>query len=208
MTLSRPVDLRRIAEWTDTTIDSIQALNPELRRWTTPVKDHDYELKVPAGMGQRVQARLAEASSADLASLKWYTVKGGDTLPGIARRLHVSRVDLAEANYLPERSRVRTGEKLMVPYEATVLMAARTERSTPVAESRRTVADAGVTAQAAATSARVKLTYTVRQGDTLSSIARLYRTTVSAIRTWNRMPDARIAAGDRITIFAAKRTNE
>ena len=32
----RPVDLRRVAEWADTTIDAIQALNPELRRWTTP----------------------------------------------------------------------------------------------------------------------------------------------------------------------------
>jgi len=26
-------------------IDQIQALNPELRRWTTPVKGHGYELK-------------------------------------------------------------------------------------------------------------------------------------------------------------------
>ena len=31
VTLPRPVDLRRVAEWTDTTIDEIQALNPELR---------------------------------------------------------------------------------------------------------------------------------------------------------------------------------
>ena len=51
VTLPRPVDLRRVAEWTDTTIDEIQALNPELRRWTTPVKDTQYELKVPAGTG-------------------------------------------------------------------------------------------------------------------------------------------------------------
>jgi peptidoglycan lytic transglycosylase D len=41
VTLPRPVDLRRVAEWTDTTIDQIQALNPELRRWTTPVGDDD-----------------------------------------------------------------------------------------------------------------------------------------------------------------------
>src|SRR4029450_777590 len=30
--LPRAVDLRRVAEWTGTTIDEIQALNPELRR--------------------------------------------------------------------------------------------------------------------------------------------------------------------------------
>ena len=51
VTLPRPVDLRRVAEWTDTTIDEIQALNPELRRWTTPVRDDAYALKVPVGHG-------------------------------------------------------------------------------------------------------------------------------------------------------------
>ena len=58
VTLPRPVDLRRVAEWVDTSIDEIQALNPELRRWTTPVKDTQYELKVPAGTAEQVKARL------------------------------------------------------------------------------------------------------------------------------------------------------
>ena len=61
MTLPRPVDLRRVAEWTDTTIDEIQALNPELRRWTTPVRDTQYELKVPVGTSGVVMARLDES---------------------------------------------------------------------------------------------------------------------------------------------------
>ena len=38
VTVPRAIDLRRVAEWTGTSIDEIQALNPELRRWTTPVK--------------------------------------------------------------------------------------------------------------------------------------------------------------------------
>ena len=52
-----PVDLRRVAEWADTTIDEIQALNPELRRWTTPVRDDAYELKVPVGTAEIVTAQ-------------------------------------------------------------------------------------------------------------------------------------------------------
>ena len=40
----RAIDLRRAAEWTGRSIDEIQALNPELRRWTTPIKA-EYELK-------------------------------------------------------------------------------------------------------------------------------------------------------------------
>ena len=57
VTLPQPVDLRRVAEWTSTPVDAIQALNPELRRWTTPVRDTDYELKVPEGTADIVSAR-------------------------------------------------------------------------------------------------------------------------------------------------------
>ncbi len=53
--LVKPVDLRRIAEWADTTIDKIQALNPELRRWTTPVRDTHDELE---GAGGHLRIRL------------------------------------------------------------------------------------------------------------------------------------------------------
>ncbi|PYR33274.1 MAG: hypothetical protein DMF93_25610, partial [Acidobacteria bacterium] len=138
VTLPRPVDLRRVAEWTDSPIDEIQALNPELRRWTTPVKATHYELKVPVGTAGIVEAKLADAPPADLASLKYYTVKRGDTLPLIARKLHVNKADLAEANYLSATARVGAGQKLMVPHEATVLMAARTDRPVPATEARRT----------------------------------------------------------------------
>ena len=51
----RAVDLRRVAEWAGYPVDEIQALNPELRRWTTPVKYPDYEVKVPVGSADRPQ---------------------------------------------------------------------------------------------------------------------------------------------------------
>jgi len=202
VTLPRPVDLRRVAEWTDSSIDEIQALNPELRRWTTPVRDTNYELKVPAGMADVVAARLTDAPSVDLASLKFYTVKRGDTLPLIARKLHVSKADLAEANYLPALARVTAGQKLMVPNEAGVLMAARTDRQAPATEARSTVAHAGQLAEPAEMSNRVKASYAVKRGDTLASIARLYSTTVASIRNWNpRLSGGQLAAGQRLTIY-------
>jgi membrane-bound lytic murein transglycosylase D len=201
VTLPRPVDLRRIAEWTGSTIDDIQLLNPELRRWTTPVKDTGYELKVPDGTAQRVLDQLAEAPATDLASLKYYTVKRGDTLPLIARKLNVSKADLAEANYLAVTARLNAGQKLMVPHEATVLMAARAERGVPVAEARRTVAETGQLAEAT-TSNRVKTVYQVKRGDTLASIARLFETTVASIKTWNpRLPSDRVTTGQRLTVY-------
>ena len=203
VTLPRPVDLRRVAEWTDSSIDEIQALNPELRRWTTPVRDKQYELKVPAGTADKVSARLADAPAADLASLKFYTVKKGDTLPLIAGKLHVSKADLAEANYLQASARVNAGQKLMVPSEVTVLMAARTDRQAPNTESRTTVAHAGQLAEPSANSNRVKASYAVKRGDSLASIARLYKTTVASIKSWNpRLPGGgQLAAGQRLTVY-------
>jgi membrane-bound lytic murein transglycosylase D len=202
VTLPRAVDLRRVAEWTESDIDQIQALNPELRRWTTPVKDNDYELKVPTGTGDIVLAKLADAPAIELASLKYYTVKRGDTLALIARKMHVSKADLAEANDLRLTARVGAGQKLVVPHEATVLMAARTDRTTPPAEARATVAGSGQLAQAAANSNRVKSSYEVRRGDTLASIAALFKTSVASLRTWNpRLASTHLTAGQRLTVY-------
>ncbi len=61
VTLSAAVDLRRIAEWIGTSVKAIQDLNPELRRWLTPVRATYYHLKVPRGTGDIVRAHLAPA---------------------------------------------------------------------------------------------------------------------------------------------------
>jgi membrane-bound lytic murein transglycosylase D len=202
ITLPRAVDLRRVAEWTDRSIDEIQTLNPELRRWTTPVTETAYELKVPAGTGDIVLTKLADAPAVDLVSLKYYTVKRGETLATIARKLRVSRANLAEANDLRVTARVAAGRKLIVPHEATVLMAARADRSVPVADSRSTVGEAGQLAQAAATSSRVKTFYQVKKGDTLGSIANLFKTSVASLKTWNpRIPGDRVTTGQRLTVY-------
>ena len=96
VTLPRPVDLRRVAEWADTTIDEIQALNPELRRWTTPVRDEAYELKVPVGTADVVRAQAAKRRRVRTwPRLKWYTVKKGETLA----------LDRAQAQRQPDGSR-------------------------------------------------------------------------------------------------------
>jgi membrane-bound lytic murein transglycosylase D len=136
----------------------------------------------------------------DLASLRWYTVKRGETLPLIARKLRVGKADLADANYLKGTARVNTGQKLMVPHEATGLMAARTERSVPVAEARTIVAEP-VRLATAANSDRVKTTYQVKRGDTLASIARIFKTTVASLQRWNKLPGSHIVPGERLTIY-------
>jgi membrane-bound lytic murein transglycosylase D len=202
----KAVDLRRVAEWTGSDIDAIQALNPELRRWTTPVR-YEYEVKVPLGTGETLRGRLAEASETELTAVKWYTVRRGETLRTIARKLKVNRADLADANHLSTSSRVRAGQSLIIPRAPATVLAARSDRPAPPAiAASRSITDGvdDAPAMKATSGTLARTTYRVRRGDTLSSIARLYNTTVAKIKSWNRMRGNRINAGERLTIFAAR----
>jgi membrane-bound lytic murein transglycosylase D len=204
VTMPQATDLRRVAEWTGSTVDEIQALNPELRRWTTPVKYPKYEMKVPTGTADRLTAKLAEASPADFSAFKWYTAKKGETLLTVARRFGVSRTDVAEANNLTAKSRLRPGQELMIPRAPATLLAARTERAVPTAVASRAIAEP-VQSAAVTTPARVEhLTYKVKRGDTLFSIAQLFDTTVAKIKSWNRLSTNRIAPGAKLKILASR----
>jgi membrane-bound lytic murein transglycosylase D len=199
VTLPRAMDLRRVAEWTGASIDDIQALNPELRRWTTPVRNKDFALKVPVGTGGKLEARMAGATPADFNALKWYTVRGGESLTTIARKLRVSRVDLAEANGLSIKSRVRGGQELIIPRAPATLLAARTERAAPAEAASRPLSGSA-TVSAPSTRAQSQIVYRVKRGDTLSSIARLFDTTVARLKTLNKLRGNALAVGARLKI--------
>lgn len=207
VTLSAAVDLRRIAEWLDTPVQAIQSLNPELRRWTTPVRATDYELKVPDGTGDIVRAHLAQTDPDDLAPLNWHTVKKGETLLSIARKLKVNRIDLAEANYLSTKAKVQAGQRLIIPRAPALLLASGPDNPPPLTESRPV--EAVVTASNAPDAGQPRQTsliYRVKRGDTLFSIAKLYRTTVASLKTWNRLRTNSIQVGQRLTIFTERTT--
>lgn len=194
------VDLRRVAEWTGTSIDEIQALNPELRRWTTPVRYPDYEVKVPVGRGDALLARLRDARQLELASLKWYTVRRGESLASIAKKLGVSRADLAEANGVSTRARVRTGQQLIIPRApaAPILAASTPGSGNPAAASAPTVVAAS--ARRTSDGDDTQVVYRVKRGDTLYRIASAHAVSVADLKAWNRLRSDRLSIGDRLTI--------
>jgi membrane-bound lytic murein transglycosylase D len=220
--VSDPIDLRLVAEWTNAPIDDIETLNPELRRWTTPVRSPKYEIKLPVGSGDAFRARLAEAPPESLNAFQWHSVKRGETLLSISRKLKVRQADLAEANSLTLRSRVQPGQQLIIPRAPTTLLAARPENPAPdepvVAESRPAPAaktTATISPKPAAVSPTAdnaepqRIVHRVKRGDTLSSIARLYNTTIASLKSWNTrvIHGNQIKIGDRLTIFASRAAN-
>ena len=228
VTLSTPVDLRRVAEWAGVSLQAIQDLNPELRRWTTPLRMSPYELKVPEGSAEAIRDHVAEADPLELSPLNRHTVKKGETLLSISRKLQVTRTDLAEANYLSTKAQLRAGQSLIIPRAPSLLLAGSkapdsVEASAATAgsasplpdvvqstDSGRTIKTSARTpaagaAKPAAGSAPVKVVHRVKAGETLTSIARTYGTTVAAVKETNRLRTNTIQTGQRLSIVT-KRT--
>ena len=133
-------------------------------------------------------------------SLNWYSVKRGETLATVARKHGVKRSDLAEANNLKVNAAVRSGQNLIIPREPASLIASRTERPAPVTVTSRSIAvPASVEATNRPSPSR-PVTYRVKRGDTLSSIAQLFDTTVAKLRSLNRLDSNDISVGDRLTV--------
>jgi membrane-bound lytic murein transglycosylase D len=202
--LASAVDLRRIAEWTGTPMETIQALNPELRRWTTPLRASEYEIAVPEGTADFLKERLTLADPADLSPVDRHTVKKGDTLLSIAKKLKVTRADLAEANYLKTTAKLSVGQQLIIPRAPKLpvhgdgVLLARADAGTGSDEQSRGAAGKATAGQTAAE----RTYHRVKAGETLFSIARLYRTSVALLQEWNGLTGSSIRAGQRLTVHA------
>jgi membrane-bound lytic murein transglycosylase D len=196
--LPAALDLRRLSAWIGTPVEEIRGLNPELRQWTTPLGVSNYVLKVPDGTGDILRAHLDQSDPASLTSIDHHTVKKGETLISVAKKLRVTRAELAEANRLSIRAKLQPGQQLIIPRapalpDGTAVTVA--EAGAPAPEVVRASAEVEEAPQAP----RV---HRVRRGDTLFSVARLYRTTVESLKVWNRLRSDTIKVGQRLTIRA------
>jgi membrane-bound lytic murein transglycosylase D len=205
--LPAAIDLRRLSAWIGTPVETIRVLNPELRQWTTPLRAADYSLKIPEGTGDILRAHFQQTDPARLTTFNWHTVRKGETLASVAKKLKVTRAELAEANYLSIRARLQIGQQLIIP-RAPVLPDLLDPTSSDIvqvarkpAETEGAAAEVVAVKQTAAATAPATRVHQVKRGDTLFSIARLYRTTVSAIKGWNRLKSDSIQVGQRLRIF-------
>ncbi|HEX7280689.1 MAG TPA: LysM peptidoglycan-binding domain-containing protein, partial [Vicinamibacterales bacterium] len=202
------LDLRRVAEWAGVPMDDIQKLNPEFRRWTTPVKKGEYTVKVPEGAAERVKAGLATSAPNQLNALQFHTVKRGETLATIARKLRVNRTDLAEANYLRVNSRVAVGARLVIPRMPSAALLARASAASAEMEKTAESIVADVLENTSAVEPLVEnrapvktvRTYTVRRGDTLYKIAQRFGKTVNQLKAWNKLRTTNLQVGTRLVL--------
>jgi LysM repeat protein len=119
-------------------------------------------------------------------------VARGQTLSSVARMYGAKAADIASANGLGSGKRLARGTELIIPVSARGAATVRTASVSPDTRSRPTSADLS--------ERKASLSYTVKEGDTLTSIASRFRTTVRQIMAWNKLRGTHLSAGNTLTI--------
>ena len=193
------VDLRVIAECAGTEVDRIQLLNPELRRLATPA-GRAWNVKVPTGAAAPAAECLANLPAEKRVTFRTHVVVRGQTLASLGKLYGTSPAAIADANGLKGKVLAK-GAELIIPIDPRSAPVRRASADVRTANVRTADAQVGPRARPAGDSGR-RITYKVRRGDTLGTIATKYRTTVQQLKVWNRMRGTRLAAGDMLTLYA------
>lgn len=192
--LNKPVKLSTLAARLGISSESLIALNPELRHDSTP--NYDYELRVPMGYGEKLQACLTELPNwiPPDAVYGWHTVKKGETLGLIARRYHTSVQAIARLNNLKKTTLIYPGQKLKIPGRSQGLESDENEQSQMSAVTRGS-SDPGL-----ASPSNKIITYLVKPGDTLFQIAKTYGVSVEKIKKDNGLESDALSVGQKLII--------
>jgi membrane-bound lytic murein transglycosylase D len=188
VTTSDALPLDTIAEWAEVPVNQLRELNPALRRGVTPSRS-TYELKVPVGTAATIQTRLETYT--DFEPYRFHVVKPGETMNSIAKKYGITAKQLRDMNDL-RTSKVKARQELRIPISTRPVPASTSAATTGATRS--------ATPKPIASNANAALTYRVRSGDTLYSIARQFDTTVEILKRLNGLPGDRIKIGDRLTV--------
>ncbi|MFL6214298.1 MAG: transglycosylase SLT domain-containing protein [Blastocatellia bacterium] len=133
--LPAQTDMKVVADLIGVPYDTIQNLNPELRRGVSP-PGQSYSIRLPKGMKKQFEIAYADlpddqrvkrisVPAEDVAERSYrpayrtqmasYTVRRGDTMASLARRYGVSVKEIARMNRLSSRGELRKGQTVRIP---------------------------------------------------------------------------------------------
>lgn len=172
--------LRFIAEATDTSLEYLRDLNPELRRDTTP-QGESYAVRVPPGRGRTLVALLKRIPPDQRNSIRFVRVAPGENLATIAAR---TGANLAQLQSLNEGIEIKPGSRIVVPVGSVKnVVMARPTAAGSTAPAKRLV--------------RVR----ARQGETVAQIAARHGASADEVARLNGVAaNAPLAAGREIIV--------
>ncbi|MBI3545198.1 MAG: transglycosylase SLT domain-containing protein [Gammaproteobacteria bacterium] len=181
------VDLGVVAKLVDLPIDDLHNINPGYTRWATDPKGPHY-LLVPIDKKDALVAGLSNLPENERIQWLHHSVKRGETISEISRRYGLNIEAVRTANNL-RSNLLRTGQDLMIPYSARsmtppVVHAAYREPSARIAASGEPII------------------HRVRNGETITSIARRYNVLVRQVLNWNLIEaDDVLRLGQKLKIW-------
>jgi membrane-bound lytic murein transglycosylase D len=180
--VANATSLQLIAEATDSSVDYIRAINPELRRDTTP-KGEAYSVRVPGGKGQQFYAILKRIPADRRDSARVISVAPGEDLQNVANRTGVS---LAQLQAMNSGVDLKSTTKVVVPSSSVRLTSwRRAKPGTPESTS------------SALTKVRA------RKGDTIARIAAARNLDANEVARLNGVtPEVELRAGQEIRLPA------
>jgi membrane-bound lytic murein transglycosylase D len=147
VTTDYAIDLRLVADLTNSTVSDIVALNPALLRLATP-SDISYDLHIPEGTKQTYTERLQDIPEQNRASWRFHVVKEGETLDQIAASYHSHATEISSYNELKPTQQIEAGDELVIPIAAGSAPAGQQRYTLRRSDTLVTVADRfGVTVE-------------------------------------------------------------
>ncbi|KAA1046041.1 murein transglycosylase D [Pseudocitrobacter sp. 73] len=179
--LDSPVEMKQLADMAGISVNKLKTFNAGVKGSTLGASGPKYVM-VPQKHADQLRESLA---SGDIAAVqptlvadntplqsRSYKVRSGDTLSGIASRLGVSASDLKQWNNL-RGNNLKIGQSLTVGAGNSAAQLAKNSDS---------------------------ITYRVRKGDSLSSIAKRHGVNIKDVMRWNDDTD-NLKPGDQLTLF-------
>ena len=186
------IDVSTAARLADMPVEDFRALNPAFNR-PLIVGASSPTILVPADRADAFEANLAawQATGQPLASWTAYTLQPGEALTKVAERVGLTEAQLRVANHIPARYRPVAGSTILIP---------RDENMNDVAP---TFVQASFSLVPEAAGAR-QVTYRVRRGDTLASVARRWRVSADDIVAWNQLHSMVLFTGQRLSLTTGR----
>ena len=113
--IDSPIDVDIIAQCAETTVETIRELNPELKRWATPMNVKEYKIRIPYNSKEKFLENLEKIPIEKRVSYDLYITKKGDTVYKIAKKTNFSTAVLYQMNGEEILSNLKPGTIIKIP---------------------------------------------------------------------------------------------
>lgn len=110
-----PTDIDIIAKCAQVDVNIIKELNPELKRWSTPMNVKEYIIRIPEGKKEDFLSNFEKIPPEKRFSHDTYITKKGDTVYKIAKKTGFSTTVLYEMNGTELFKHLKPETKIMIP---------------------------------------------------------------------------------------------